>query len=76
MIYDIIYDMYIYLIIYIYLTEIGLTHGGSKTVHILHTNDTLNTENGTYITIKKSTNLGSAGRDPSLRVIPWHLAYN
>jgi hypothetical protein len=31
----------------------------------LHTNSTQNTENGTYITIKKLTNLGSAGM-PSL----------
>jgi hypothetical protein len=38
-----------------------------------------------YITIKKLnihnnpkklTNLGSADRAPSLRVIPWHLLYN
>jgi hypothetical protein len=50
----------------IYLTAIGLTHGGSGTVHIytqtvhtiqrysthLHTNSTQNTENGTYVTIK------------------------
>jgi hypothetical protein len=50
----------------------------------LHRNSTQNTENGTYITItnlhmhnhKKLTNLGSAGRAPSLRVIPWHLPYN
>jgi hypothetical protein len=32
----------------------------------LHTNSTQNTENGTYITIKKLTNLGSAGRAPSV----------
>jgi hypothetical protein len=25
---------------------------------------------------KKLANLGSAGRAPSLRVIPWHLPYN
>jgi hypothetical protein len=59
----------------IHLTAIGLTPGGSST-H-LHTNSTQNTENGTYITINKfKTNLGSAGRAPSLRVIPWHLPYN
>jgi hypothetical protein len=40
----------------------------------LHTNITHNTENGTHI--KKKSNLGSAGRSPSLRVIPWHLPYN
>jgi hypothetical protein len=33
----------------------------------LHTNNIHNTEKGT---------LGSAGRAPSLRVIPWHLPYN
>jgi hypothetical protein len=40
--------------------------------------------NGTYITLKKlnihnnkkNTNLGSAGRAPSLRAKPWHLPYN
>jgi hypothetical protein len=32
----------------------------------LHTNSTQNTENGTYITIKKISNLGSAGRASSL----------
>jgi hypothetical protein len=49
----------------------------------LHTNNTQDTENGTYITItklkipnnKKLTNLGSTGCAPSLRVIPWHLPY-
>jgi hypothetical protein len=38
--------------IYIYLTAIGLTPVGSSTAHI-YTNNTQNTENGTYITIKK-----------------------
>jgi hypothetical protein len=68
-----IYDM-IYIYIYtIYLTAIWLTPGGSSTSHIytqivhLYTNTTHNTEKG---------ELGSAGRAPSLRVIPWHLPYN
>jgi hypothetical protein len=43
----------------------------------LHTNSTQNTENGTYITMKKfKTNLGSAGRALSLPVIPGHFPYN
>jgi hypothetical protein len=50
----------------------------------LHTNNTQNTENGTHTTTKKLnthnnkklTNMGSAGRAPSLRVIPWHWPYN
>jgi hypothetical protein len=48
----------------IYLTAVGLTPDGSSTVHIY----TQYTEyrDGTYITIKKLTNLGSAGRAPSL----------
>jgi hypothetical protein len=50
---------------YIYLTAIGLTPGGSGTVHILHTNSTQNTETE-HTTIKKLTNLGSVGRAPSL----------
>jgi hypothetical protein len=42
--------------------------------HLL-TNSTQNTQNGTYITIKRK-NLGSVGRAPSFRAIPWHLPYN
>jgi hypothetical protein len=50
----------------------------------LHTNNTQNTENRTYITIKKLNihnnkklaNLGSASRALSLWVIPWYLPYN
>jgi hypothetical protein len=39
----------------IYLTAIGLTPGGSSTVHVyIHTNNTQNTENGTYITSTKA----------------------
>jgi hypothetical protein len=62
-----------------YLTEIGLTHNGSSTVNIhiqtghriQRTGHTLKKNKGTYITIKKfKTNLGNAGRAPSLRVIP------
>jgi hypothetical protein len=57
----------------IYLTAIGLTPGGSSTVHI-YIQTTQNTENGTYITIKKLTyvtvkkltDLGSEGRAPRL----------
>jgi hypothetical protein len=50
---------------YYYVTAIGLTPGGSS-IH-LHTNSTHNTEDGTHITITRKK-LGSAGRDPSLRV--------
>jgi hypothetical protein len=42
----------------------------------LHTKNTQNTKYGTYITIKKLTNLGIAGRAPPLQVIPWNLPYN
>jgi hypothetical protein len=52
-----IYDM-------IYLTVIGFTPDGSGTVHI-YTQYT-GYRDGTYITIKKLTNLGSGGRAPSL----------
>jgi uncharacterized protein YceK len=45
----------IIVIIYLFLTAIGLTPGGSSTVH-LHTNNTQNTENGTYITNKMKEN--------------------
>jgi hypothetical protein len=61
------YDIYIY--IFIYLTAIGLTPGGSSTSHTqmtpggsstlhIYTHSTHNTENG---------KLGSAGRAPSLK---------
>ena len=49
----------------IYLTAIGLTAGGSGTVHI-HTQ-----------TVHRTAQLRkSGGRAPSLRGIPWHLPYN
>jgi hypothetical protein len=48
----------IYIIyVYIYLTAIGLTPGGSSTSHIYTQ------------TIQRKENLGSAGRFPFLRVI-------
>jgi hypothetical protein len=51
----------------IYLTAIGLTPGGSGTVHIY----TQYTEyrDGTYITIKKLTNLGSVYLQPQVSAI-------
>jgi len=55
------------LLILIYLlTAIGLTPGGSSTVHIYTQ------------TIHRTTQLTgqSAGRALSLRVIPWNLPYN
>jgi hypothetical protein len=92
------YDM-----IYIFNCNCVDTRWQQYSTH-LHTNNTRNTENGTYITIKKlgtyitikklgtyitikklgtyitikkfKTNLGSAGRAPYLRVIPWHVPYN
>jgi hypothetical protein len=54
-----------------YLISIELTPNGIST-H-LHSNSTQNTEDGTRITMKKfGSKLGSAGRAPSLRFIPWH----
>jgi hypothetical protein len=62
---------YIYMYIYIYLTSVGLTPGGSstshiytKTVHIIQRREN-NTE---------KEKLGSAGRAPSLQIIPWDSA--
>jgi len=47
------------------LTAIGLTPGGSSTVHIYTQ------------TIHRTTQFGkSAGSAPSLKVISWHLPYN
>ena len=64
-----IYDM-------IYLsTAIGLTPGGSSTVHIytqtVHRTTQITTEQNKQQLICKS-----ADRAPSLLVIPWHLPYN
>ena len=58
--YDMIYDM-------IYLTAIGLTRGGSSTVHIY---------TQTIHKTTQFTNCKECGRAPSLRGIPWHLPYN
>jgi hypothetical protein len=75
------YDMIRY--IYIFNRNWVDTRWQQCSTH-LHTNDTQNTENATYVTMKKLsihnnkklTNLGSAGRAQSLRVLPWHLPYN
>jgi hypothetical protein len=63
------YDM----ICYIYLTAVGLTPGGSSTSQIY-------TQTVHIIQRKKNNTvkgkLGSAGRAPSLKIIPWYLPYN
>jgi hypothetical protein len=50
----------------IYLKTIGLTHGGSSTVHIY--TQTISRKHSSLI--KKSVD-----RAPSLRGIPWNLPY-
>jgi uncharacterized integral membrane protein len=59
------------------LTAIGLTPGGRSTVHIytqtIHSTTQLTQ---TIHTTTQLTNYGSAGRAPSLRVIPGHLPYS
>jgi hypothetical protein len=72
------WNMYIYMYIYIfnrnwvdtgwqqYITHLVDTRWQQYITH-LHTNSTHNTE---------KEKLGSVGRAPSLRVIPWHLPYN
>jgi hypothetical protein len=73
------YDMISYDMIYVYLYTFNRNWVDDRwqqySTH-LHTNNTQNTENRTYITIKKLTNFGIAGRAQSLRVIPWNLPYN
>ena len=61
------YDM-IYL-----LTAIGLSPGGSSTVHIYTQTIHRTTQNKQYI--EQYNNWKSAGRAPSWIVIPWHLPY-
>ena len=59
-------------------TAIGLTPGGSSTVHI-YTQTIHRTTQSTqtqYIEQHNSLIRKSAGRAPSLRVLPWHLPYN
>jgi len=55
------------------LTAIGLTPGGSSTVHI-YTQTVHRTQNKQYI--EKHNNWESAGPVPSWLFIPWHLPYN
>jgi uncharacterized integral membrane protein len=57
------------------LTAIGLSLGGSSTVHIytqtIHRTAQITTEQHKLQLLWKS-----ARRAPSLRVLPWHLPYN
>jgi hypothetical protein len=77
-----LYIIYIYIFIYLFNRNLVDNRWQQYSTH-LHTYSTQNKENGTYITVKKLnihnnkklTNLGSAGRAPSLRVIPWPLPY-
>ena len=56
------------------LTAVGLSPGGSSTLHIY----TQTIHRTTQITTEQHSSLirKSAGRAPSLRVIPWYLPYN
>ena len=78
--YAVIYEM-------IYLTAIGQPPGGSCSVHMyIQTKQGTsqnkqyighkNTQNNTKNTQSNTTTRKSAGRAPSLRVLPWHLPYN
>jgi len=64
-----IYDM-LYL-----LTAIGLTPGGSSTVHI-YTNTIHRTTQNKKIHRTTQTFWNSVCRAPFLRVLPWNLPYN
>jgi hypothetical protein len=63
----------------IYLSAIGLTPGGSSTVHIYtHTHTQyIEQHNRHKQNIEQNNSLirKSAGRDPSLRGIPWYMPY-
>jgi hypothetical protein len=68
--YGMIYDM-------IYLTAIGLTPGGSSTVHIYtKTIHRQHNRHKPYTEQHNSLIRKSADRAPSFRGIPWHLPYN
>jgi hypothetical protein len=60
-------------------SHIRLTPGSSSTSHIRLTprgSSTSHIYTQTIHIVQGKENLGSAGRAPSLRVIPWHLPYN
>ena len=63
-----------YGVIYL-LTEIGLSPGGSSTVHIYTKTIHRTIRNKTIHRITQQF-WKSAGRAPSWLVIPWHLSYN
>jgi hypothetical protein len=78
-------DMIWYDMIYIYLTAVGLSPGGSSTSHIRLTpggSSTSHIYTQTVRRIQRKENyevkreLESASRALSLRIIPWHLPYN
>ena len=73
--YDMIHDMIWYDMIYL-LTAIGLTPGGSSTVHIYTQTIHRTTQSTQHIEQHSSLIRKSADRAPSLRGIPWHLPYN
>jgi hypothetical protein len=58
-----------------YTTHLVDTRWQQSSTH-LHTISTQNTQNGTYVTIKKLPNLESGGSAPSLRVMPLRFPYN
>jgi hypothetical protein len=62
--------------IYIYLTAIGLTPGGSSTAHIYTQTMHIIQRKDHILQYKQLCNLGSKDRASSLRVTPWHLPYN
>ena len=64
--------LYSYDMIYL-LTAIGLSPGGSSTVHIYTQTIHRTIQNKQYI---EQHNWMSAGRAPSWLVLPWHLPYN
>ena len=64
-----IYDIHL-------LTAIGLTPGGSSTVHIYTQTVHRKVQKQQYIEQHNSLIRKSAGRALFLRVIPWHLPYN
>jgi len=63
-----IYDIFVKL-------QIGLPSGVSSTVHVYTHTICRMTQNKQYTEQHKNF-WKSAGRAPSLRVIPWHLTYN
>jgi hypothetical protein len=72
-------DLLMILLVIYLLTAVGLSRGGSTHLHTNSTQNKTNNNRTTQITTEQHIQQimwKSAGRAPSLRVLPWYLPYN